>query len=118
MQESQRNKILRILSDFRPHCLAHEMQWIKDDRSRCSELRKLGYRFNESIGNCVNPTHNHVAGLKLRQIIGNPLGSDIRPPYKEPATDHKQTAKSFDADAWINQWKKPEQVKSNTATLW
>lgn len=91
---TQRNKILQILSDYQVHCLAQEM-YCKDDRTRISELRKLGYLFDETLGNCQNFAHRHGSGLKLRKLINNPLYSDIPVhPLERPLYEvYKQTAK-------------------------
>ena len=92
-KETQRQKILRILSDYQAHCLTWEM-FCKDDRTRISELRKLGYIFDETLGNCHDPRHNHGAGLKLRRLINNPLGSQI--PVKTQNSAPQQAPKPHD----------------------
>lgn len=95
-KQTQRNKILEILSDFKSHCLTNEM-FCKDDRTRISELRKLGYIFDETLGNCQDLTHHHGSGLKLRKLINNPLTSNIPIP---------QVPKSV--RIWQSQFKKVE----------
>lgn len=78
MQESQTKRILQILGDFKIHCLTNEL-YCKDDRSRLSSLRKLGYRFDETLGTCKDPNHKHTAPVKLRKLTNNPVGSPIAP---------------------------------------
>lgn len=82
MRMSQKQKILNILSDFQIHCLTHEC-FIKDDRSRISELRKQGYLFDETLGSCKDKTHHHGADLKLRRILHAPLKGFISITAKE-----------------------------------
>lgn len=101
MHETQKQKILRILSDFQPHCLTNEC-YIKDDRTRISELRKQGYIFDETLGNCIDSTHRHSSGMKLRRLKNNPLGSPIPIPNEKVAK-------------WAEQFKKPvEEIKQRT----
>jgi len=64
-------KIVDLLIDMKVHCTAHEM-YQKDDRTRISELRRMGFVFNEKAGNCKDLNHHHDADLKLRQLISVP----------------------------------------------
>jgi hypothetical protein len=96
---SQRNRIIEILSDFKVHCLANEM-FCKDDRSRISELRKLGYIFDETVGNCHDPNHRHSAGLKLRKLLNNPLNSDM--PVKVAQEMPQGEPKTIGAKIFLN----------------
>ncbi len=64
----QQKQILDLLDDMQKHCFTVEL-YMKDDRSRISELRKMGYRFNEGAGYCTNPDHHHTSKVKLRQRL-------------------------------------------------
>ncbi len=114
-KETQRQKILRILSDYQPHCLTWEM-FCKDDRTRISELRKLGYIFDETLGNCHDPKHHHGAGLKLRRLINNPLGSQIPVRTLENAQGrtYTSTPKTLGAQNFLAQWKPEPKKIANT----
>lgn len=65
---SQKTKLLEILSNGQWHCLTNEM-YLKDDRSRLSELRKEGHIFsNDDNMWCEDPAHRHYSRVKLRRL--------------------------------------------------
>lgn len=82
----QQTQIINLLLDGNTHCPTVEL-FMKDDRTRISELRKMGYVFDESAGICKEPTHNHGSKVKLRKLLSTPydytqppntsIGSDI-----------------------------------------
>ena len=67
----QQQQLVNLLADGSWHCTVAE-EFMKDDRSRISELRHLGFVFDESGKTCDR--HNHNAKLKLRRLISFPDG--------------------------------------------
>jgi len=87
--------IIDLLADGQKHCPSVEL-YMKDDRSRISALRKLGYRFNEGAGYCKNPLHNHRSGVKLRQLITYPALHETAPQAPIPALTYLGTTRPFE----------------------
>lgn len=66
----QHKELLALLEDGEYHCPTHE-KFMKDDRTRFSELKKMGYVI---LGDkyCDIPAHNHRAKVKLRKWVQTP----------------------------------------------
>ncbi len=101
---SQKQQIINLLSDYEVHCTAHEM-YMKDDRSRISELRKEGYLFDENIGTCKDLSHNHGADLKLRKLISKPFNQTVKQMDNELSKRIK---------IWNSQFRPKEIIKQQT----
>jgi len=76
---NNRDKIIEYLKDGDWHCFANPGFFMKDDRTRISELRKMGYTFDERLcdGRC-NVSHN--SKLLMRRLVSMPQG------YQKPET--------------------------------
>ena len=70
---NNKEKIIEYLKDGDWHCFANPGFFMKDDRTRISELRKLGYTFDERLcdGRC-NVSHN--SKLLMRRLVSSPQG--------------------------------------------
>lgn len=103
---NQQNQILDYLKDGDFHCMASKDFFMKDDRSRISELRRMGYTFEDKPcdGRCGV---KHNARLLMRRLTGTPdgpvssqnLNNYVRPvnmPLEEPV----DTKVSPDAKGW------------------
>ena len=74
----QQQQIVDMLADGRKHCPTVEL-FMKDDRKRISELRYLGFRFNEGAGFCEDVTHGHRTKVKVRQLLSWPETQNSAP---------------------------------------
>ena len=61
----QQQQIIELLSDGRFHCPTVEL-YMKDDRSRFSELRDMGYDIESPK---CNFGHNHSSRVVMRRLI-------------------------------------------------
>lgn len=68
---TNREKIIDYLKDGDWHCFATPGFFMKDDRTRISELRRMGYTFDERgcDGRC-NVSHN--SKLLMRRLVSAP----------------------------------------------
>lgn len=94
----QHNKILNLLSDNRWHCGTEILQlFIKDDRKRISELKKMGYVILSERCDCGKHNSNTFK-RKLIGIPGDYVKSEIKlekdwwnkAEYKKPETKQQQ----------------------------
>lgn len=67
----QQKKIIDYLEDGEFHCMANPSFFIKDDRTRISELRRKGYEFDSRA--CDKRCGvQHAARLVMRRIVAVP----------------------------------------------
>ena len=112
----QQQQLVNLLADGSWHCTVAE-EFMKDDRSRISELRKMGFVFDESGKICDR--HNHQSKLKLRRLISFPDGflTQETAPSKEikPKVIHP-VAKAFlerDRTEWNPKWDNSDLIKAS-----
>ncbi len=115
----QQKQLIELLADGAWHCTVSE-QFMKDDRARISELRKLGFVFDESGKICDR--HNHGSKLKLRRLISFPDGflaqdSARSEVLEAPLYQTYTKAVTPQAQAFLEKWKPKEEVKQPQQTL-
>lgn len=78
----QHERILAIHADGDWHC-STEIEFIRDQRKRISELNHGGYTFESMKCNICAP-HKHNSNLKMRRLVTNPIPIERREPPITP----------------------------------
>lgn len=69
----QQKQIIGYLNDGEWHCMASADFYMKDDRTRISELRKIGYSFQEEpCDSRAQCKVKHSSRLYMRRLISAP----------------------------------------------
>lgn len=124
---SATQKILNLLSDQKWHC-GQEITnlYIKDDRRRITDLKKIGYVIESQ--RCNLPGHIHPSGLFMRRLVGTPQDY-VRPESSFSKTVSKISQNEIDKTLVKSLTKKPwwetekesrpvKQLSQQTGGLW